>query len=377
MVKRQKIAINGPFCQQQATGLGLVSSNLISQLLNQAKDFDLILYSNNSHFKQAYPQQTRSITNFLSPERGLFGNSTRLLWYQTQLNWQLKQQNIDLFYSPVAEGILFPNVPQIVTVHDLIPLQYPECNPKWKYYYDYILPIILKNSQVVICASEYTKQDVIKYYQLPEDKLHVVYAGFNPNLFKPDFNRHILTKYSLKKYLLYVGDMRFYKNIERCLVAFERLNLPDYQLVITGRKDSFFYPKIYQQIQKLAAKDRILFLDYVPVKDLACLYSMAEALIFASLYEGFGLPVLEAMACGCPVITSQVTSIPEVGGNSVYYVNPYDVDSITQGISRILTDRNLRADLSRKGLARAKLFSWSKMAEEVLAIFAEQLSYVY
>lgn len=372
MIKRRKIAINGAFCQQYATGLGVVSNNLIAQLMEENdRDIDFVLYSNASRFKRAYPKRTKPITRFLSPDRGFLGHLTRLLWYQTDLNWQLKKQNIALFYSPVAEGILFPNVAQIVTVHDLIPIQYPEFNPKWIYYYDYILPIILNNSQAVICASNYTKQDLIKHYQIAEDKLHVVHAGLAHNLFKPAHNPDILQRYSLSKYLLYVGDMRFYKNLERCLAAFEKLNLPEYQLVITGKKDHVFYPEIRRQTKKSAVKDRIVFLDYVPLADLPSLYSMAEALIFASLYEGFGLPVLEAMACGCPVIASKVTSIPEVGGDSVYYVDPYDVDSISQGLYRVLTDRNLRANLRYKSLARAKLFSWSKMAQETLTVFEE------
>ncbi|MEL6501817.1 MAG: glycosyltransferase family 1 protein, partial [Cyanobacteria bacterium J06623_1] len=191
------------------------------------------------------------------------------------------------------------------------------------------------------------------------------------NLFYPQSNSGVIHKYGLDKYLLYVGDMRFYKNLGRSLEAFDRLNDKDCQFVITGKKDDFFYPEIAQQVAKLASRDRIIFLDYVPTEDLPVLYSMAQALVFASLYEGFGLPVLEAMACGCPVITSQVTSIPEVGGDSVLYVDPYDVDSIAQGMQQILTNSELQTDLKHQGLARAKLFSWDKTAEDVNQIFQQ------
>lgn len=171
-----------------------------------------------------------------------------------------------------------------------------------------------------------------------------------------------------------MGDLRFYKNLIRCLDAFDRLPFKDYQFAIAGKKDDFFYPQIERQIQQLSAKERIIFLDYVPTADLRLLYSMARSLVFASLYEGFGLPVLEAMACGCPVIASNSTSIPEVGGDSVLYVDPYSVENITQTMYRVLTDAELRKSLSDRGLARAKLFSWDKTARNVCQIFEDCLS---
>ncbi|MGB5637321.1 MAG: glycosyltransferase family 1 protein, partial [Waterburya sp.] len=297
------------------------------------------------------------------------GHIKRILWYQTALNKQLKRQQADLFFSPVYEGIFFPNVPQILTVHDLIPLKYPELSPKWKYYYRYALPFLLKQSQHIICVSEYTKQDIVTNYKLNPESIAVVYNGYDRHLFYPQPNPEILRKYNLDQYLLYVGDMRFYKNLSRCLKAFDNLPLKDYQFVITGKKDDFFYPEIERQVTQLAAKDRIIFLDYVPTEELPGLYSMAQSLVFASLYEGFGLPVLEAMACGCPVITSNTTSIPEVGGDSVFYVDPCDVDSIAQGMYQILTKVELRESLRQKGIVRSQLFSWDKTTKDVRDIF--------
>ena len=167
--------------------------------------------------------------------------------------------------------------------------------------------------------------------------------------------------------------MRFYKNLGRCLKAFDRLPFKDCQLVVVGKKDDFFYPEIERQTQQLSAKARIVFLDYVPTADLPSLYSMAQALVFASLYEGFGLPVLEAMACGTPVIASDTTSIPEVGGNSVLYVDPYRVEDISQAMARVLTDLQLRRSLRAKGLERARLFSWEKTVASIHQIFLDCL----
>ncbi|MGF1588287.1 MAG: glycosyltransferase family 4 protein [Pleurocapsa sp.] len=381
MSKLHKIAINGTYIQQQASGLGVVNENLISELMQYSlkhgqgdREFDFTLYSNADWLQKKYSDKIVPVDPDVSPDRGLSGHLKRILWYQTTLNRQLKQQNADLFFSPVAEGMLFPNVPQIVSVPDLIPLKYPELSPKWKYYYRYVLPFILKQSQRIICISEHTKQDIIRNYGLDPQLIDVVYLGFDQNLFFPQPDPKILTKYGLDKYLLYVGDMRFYKNLSRCLQAFDRLPCQDYQFVITGKKDDFFYPEIERQTAQLAAKDRIIFLDYVPTADLPGLYSQAKSLVFASLYEGFGLPVLEAMACGCPVITSSTTSLPEVGGDSVFYVNPDSVENIAQGMYQVLSNAELRNKLRHQGLKRSQLFSWNKTAENVRQIFRDSLA---
>ena len=385
MPKLPKIAVNGTYIQEQASGLGVVNQNLISRLMDCSEDggdceasrrhrnFNLTLYSHADSFKSKYGDRVVAVDPDLSPDRGFSGHIKRIYWYQTQLKQQLKQQKADLFFSPVYEGMFFPDVPQVVTVHDLIPLKYPELSPKWKYYYQYALPFLLKQSQRIVCVSEYTKQDVVKTYGLNPDSIDVVYNGCDRNLFYPQPNPEILQKYKLDKYFLYVGDMRFYKNLSRCLEAYERLAQQDCKFVITGKKDNFLYPEIERQVAKLASQKRIIFLDYVPTKDLPGLYSMAQALVFASLYEGFGLPVLEAMACGCPVITSRVTSIPEVGGDSVLYVDPYDADSIAEGMKRILSDEELKMNLSHQGLNRAKLFSWEKTAQNIYRLL-EQLT---
>ena len=373
MSKLPKIAINGTYIQEQASGLGVVNHNLISELMNLAQDFDFSLYSYADSFQAKYPDKTIAVNSALSPDRGFSGHIKRILWYQTALSQQLKRQQAVLFFSPVYEGIFFPHIPQIVTVHDLIPLKYPELSPKWKYYYLYALPFLLKQSQGIICVSEYTKQDIVTNYQLNPESITVVYNGYDRDLFFPQPNEEILRKYNLDKYLLYVGDMRFYKNLSRTLDAFDRLPLKDYQFVITGKKDDFFYPEIERQTAQLSAKERIIFLDYVPTEDLPGLYSMAQSLVFASLYEGFGLPVLEAMACGCPVITSYTTSIPEVAGDSVFYIDPYNVDNIAQGMYQILTKVELRESLRQKGIKRSQLFSWDKTAKDVLDIFSNCL----
>ncbi|MEM9510325.1 MAG: glycosyltransferase family 1 protein [Cyanobacteria bacterium P01_E01_bin.35] len=373
MFKLPKVAINGIYIQEQASGLGVVSQNLIAELMNFEQEFNFRLYASSSQLKAHYQDRINPVTASISPDRGFTGHIKRLLWYQTSLNWQLRQQQTALFFSPATEGMLFPSVPQIITVHDLIPLKYPEVSPKWQYYYRYVFPLIVRQSRRIICISQHTKQDLIENYRLDPELINVVYLGFDRQLFSPQRDPKILRKYNLDQYLLYVGDMRFYKNLSRSLEAFDRLPIKDCQFVITGKKDDFFYPEVERQVAQLSARDRIIFLDYVPTEDLPGLYSMAQSLVFPSLYEGFGLPVLEAMACGCPVITADATSIPEVGGDSVLYVNPYDVDSIAKAMSQILTQDDLREKLRQQGLKRSQFFSWDKTAHNVRNIFIDCL----
>jgi len=281
----QQIAVNGIYIQEQASGLGVVSQNLITELINFEPEFDFRLYANSKSLTELYPQKIIPVSPSISPDNGVVGHIKRLLWYQSSLNWQLHQQQTDLFFSPATEGMLFPSVPQVIMVHDLIPLKFPELSPKWQYYYRYFLPLILKQCQKIICISEHTKKDLIANYQLDSALIEVVHLGFDRDLFRPQPDPNILQKYNLDKYWLYVGDMRFYKNLSRCLEAFDSLPISEYKFVITGKKDDFFYPEIARQTNKLAARERIIFLDYVPTEELPALYSSAQSLVFASLYE--------------------------------------------------------------------------------------------
>jgi glycosyltransferase involved in cell wall biosynthesis len=243
-----------------------------------------------------------------------------------------------------------------------------------KYYFYYSLPILLNNSQAINCDSENTKKDIIAYHEIKDKPIYVIYMGFNRQRFYPRENGTVQKQYGLTNYLLYIGDMRPYKNLERSLEAFARLNLRKFKFVIGGKKDPRFYPRIRKKIDELFLKDRVVFLDYVPEKDLPHLYSEAAAFVFPSLYEGFGLPPLEAMACGCPVVVSNAASLPEICGDAAYYVDPYDAENIAEGIYKVLMNGTLRQDLIKRGLERVNLFSWEKSAKEHLKVFEEVLN---
>lgn len=369
MNKVPTVIINATYAHENPTGLGVYTYELTSELLKIDNNLRLKAYASSSQLKALYPDKVLPVSLRTSPDQGFKGHLSRMMWQQSILPLRLRAQSPDLFYSTVPEGMLFPPVKQIVTLHDIFPLK---SKAKMGYFFKYSLPVILKHSRAIICVSEYTKQEVVKHYKINEKPIYVIYEGYNKQRFFPRTPGFVSNKYGIhQKYLLYIGDIRPYKNIERALEAFKRVDLKDVLFVIGGKKDPRYYPNIRRKVDELSLNDRVIIPGYIPVDDLPHLYSEASAFILPSLHEGFGLPPLEAMACGCPVIVSRSSSLPEVCGDAAYYVDPYDVRSIADGISGMLTNEVLRTSLIQMGMERAKLFSWERSASEHIRVFEE------
>jgi glycosyltransferase involved in cell wall biosynthesis len=368
------VAINATFTLDNPTGLGVYTYELTKELLRVNNNIDLTVYTSSADLNNLYPNKIELVSQLTSPSRGFKGHLLRMLWQQSVLPLRLRKRKPDLFYSTVPEGMLFPHMKQIVTLHDILPIKSPESNPKMKYHFRYTLPVLLRNSQAIISVSENTKEDVINYYKIIDKPVYVIYEGYDRTKYYPRAAGIINKKYGITEdYLLYIGDMRPYKNLERTLEAFKQLDLQNVAFVIGGRKDPRFYPNIQEQVNKLRLGDRVICPGYIPDEDIPFLYSGAIAFIFPSLYEGFGLPPLEAMACGCPVIVSRAASLPEVCGDAAYYVDPLSINSLAEGMQTVLTNNALRQTLREKGLERAKLFSWEKSAQEHIKVFHEVL----
>ena len=262
-------------------------------------------------------------------------------------------------------------LPSIITVHDLERISFPfskqepleETSLK-------IDAVAIKKADHIIAVSENTKKDLKKYLEIPDEKITVVYNGVDHEVFKP--NAHPV---SSSPYILYVGSERPRKNLERLLEAFVLLkkssDFAELKLIKVGspgRSDAFRQATL-QKIKELGLDGEVIFVDQITDERLVEYYSSARVLIYPSLYEGFGLPVLEAMACGCPVITSNVSSLPEVGGDAAFLVNPYDIRDICGAIARLLTDNRLRDELIARGKVRSRIFSWAKTAGETLNVY--------
>ncbi|HEX9896648.1 MAG TPA: glycosyltransferase family 1 protein [Dehalococcoidales bacterium] len=264
-------------------------------------------------------------------------------------------------------------LPFIVTVHDLERICFPFSNqePQEEASLKTDAAAIQK-AEHVIAVSENTKKDLMRFLKIPDEKITVVYNGVNHEVFKP--NAHSI---SLSTYILYVGSERPRKNLERLLEAFVLLkkspDFADLKLIkvgSAGRSDAFRQTTL-RKIKELGLEREVIFIDQITDDRLVEYYSSARALVYPSLYEGFGLPVLEAMACGCPVITSNVSSLPEVAGDAAFLINPYDVRDICGAIARLLTDGSLRKEMAVKGKERSKIFSWEKTAEQTMSLYRQ------
>ncbi|MEK7572814.1 MAG: glycosyltransferase family 1 protein [Patescibacteria group bacterium] len=295
-------------------------------------------------------------------------------------------KNVDLVHYPYFEPFfltlpLFNKTPLVVTVHDLTPLVFPKYFPtglrgnlKWK-----IQRESLKKAKKIITDSRSSRNDIIKYTGIFEDKIEVVYLAAGEEFRKKNLSqieiKGLRKKYQLpEKFALYVGDVTWNKNLPRLIEACVKANIP---LVLTGKallNSNFDRKNPWNQdlikVQELCrVKKNITRIGFVDDEDLVNLYNIAQVFVMPSLYEGFGLPVLEAMSCGCPVITSGEGSLREVAGDAAFYVNAYDVDSILKGIKKVFSDNSFGKELSEKGIEQAKKFSWKKTTEETLKVY--------
>jgi glycosyltransferase involved in cell wall biosynthesis len=268
----------------------------------------------------------------LTQEQGTKGNIRRLIWTETQLYQTYQQLKSSLLFTPIPEAPIYRNCRYIVTVHDLIPLRFPKFSPLTFYN---------------------------KYY-LPLDKITVILSGYDSHNFRP-------LNLATRPYFLYLGRYDPHKNLARLITAFSQID-PEYQLLIVGQFDPRFTPALQQQVEALSISQRVQFLNYVSYEELPQLLNQATALVYPSLWEGFGLPVLEAIACGTPVITSNLSSLPEVTGDAAILINPYSIDEMREAMQQIATDEQLRLKLKSLSRQRAELFSWEKTGQETATI---------
>lgn len=279
-----------------------------------------------------------------------------------------------LFLPNINQFAIGPRTKLALTVHDLSPFITPE-------FYDYKrqlwhksleFPKALARANVIFAVSEYTKRDLVDKFKVPHQKIIVTHLGVNHTLFHPDLAeaglREVRNRYGLPgKFILYLGTLEPRKNIPGLIQAFNQVE-GDAHLVIAGRR-GWRYDSIYKEIQNSPKRRHIKLLGFVDEPDKPYLLKLARVFAFPSFYEGFGLPVLEAMSVGTPVLASQLTSIPEVTGSSAMLINPYNIDDIAAGLSELLTNNNLRSMFVTSALERAKEFTWDKTAEKVYGSF--------
>ncbi len=294
---------------------------------------------------------------------------SRFLWSQIFLPFRLYQKkDIDVFFSPAHYGPRFLPIPLVVTIHDLSFIFYPnEFLKKDLYQLTNWTKYSVNKAKKIIAVSNSTKKDLINVYNLADKKIEVVYNGYEK------FSRVNPSKLKVKKtskpYILYVGTLQPRKNITTLLQAFYKFNqiYPEYELVIAGKK-GWLYNKIFEKVADLGLEDRVYFTDYITDFQLCYLYENAFCLVMPSLYEGFGIPILEAMSFGCPVLSSFASSLPEVGGDACFYFDPKNVNELVEKLLKLKNSPEYKKELVAKGKQRIKQFSWKRCAEETLSV---------
>ncbi|MFH1536436.1 MAG: glycosyltransferase family 1 protein [Patescibacteria group bacterium] len=347
-----KIVIDRQSIKGQKTGYGFYLTNLLLELAKINTEHELI---------------------YINKIKKNLNTPKRIYWDQIGLPLEAKKRKADLLFAPSFSCPIFYKGKKIVTAHDLIGKIFPEnFSYPAKFYWNKLLPYSFTKADHVITVSENSKKDLINYLNIPEEKITVIYEGPH-NFLKPldnsEANNYVRERFDIHDpFILSVSTIEPRKNYKNLIKAFANAKRGDTKLVIVGKK-AWGFEDIMDLVQKLKLEDKIKFLDYVEDIDLLNLYNACSFFVLVSLYEGFGLTPLEAMACSAPVIVSNTSSLPEVVGEAGILVDPNSVEGIQEKMNLLLGNENLRQDLKEKSLNQAQKFTWAKTAKKTLEVF--------
>ncbi len=373
-----RIGIDYTSAARQSAGIGRFTRELVRAALALDEDNDYrLLVAGRQPVAQAHlPRASRRYRLVQTPisERNLVR-----LWHRLQIPLPVEVflGRVDIFHSP--DFVLPPvaRAVKVLTIHDLSFLRVPECaDPRLRWYLGQVVPRSVRRADFLLADSESTRRDLVELLGVPPERVQVIYGGVDA-MFAPvedaEALRRAREKYARgRPFILAVGTLEPRKNYPTLIRAFARARqaarLP-HALVIVGRK-GWVYEPIFAAVDDLGLHDEVIFPGFVPDEELPALYNGADVLVTPSFYEGFGLPALEAMACGTPVIVSDVSSLPEVVGEAGVRIDPRDEAGLAEAIVRVVGDSALRAGLREAGLRRAREFTWDRAARELLGVYA-------
>ncbi len=360
-----KIGIDGrELIKGKKTGIGRFLENLLSFIAHHnTGDKDFILYGNQRTFAGFKGITVKRKEEVWTP-----------FWDQVTLPIMLRRDGIDLFFSPYDKGPVLTRVPLIITIHDLIPCLFPE---GWrdKFLYTLSRRLMARKASMLITVSEYSKKDLVRVWKVPEERIRVIPCSVSPHFHPMDQGsvEEVKSEYGIEgEYLLYVGNFKAHKNLSLLLKAYAMLPMKireTHTLVLAGGGKDL--STLQGTARKLGIRERLILTGHVPDHHLPALYSGARLFLFPSLYEGFGLPVIEAMACGTPVISSKASSLPEVAGDAGIMVDPEKPEEMAGAIKMLLSNQTLQRELRHRGLKRAELFRIERIAPRFLGVIEE------
>lgn len=367
-----KIGLDARLAFYDKTGIGRYTRSLLTSLNTVDKN-------QNQYF--LFCDQQPPVNTWQNPPFHIVPiyRKQRILWTNFSLPSHLKAKQIEVYHGVCNFELPLRKVcPYVVTIHDLIPLFFPNLVPKKHLIlFKMLIRWVIQVADKIITDSSSSKKDILAHFPVPEEKVQVIYLAHDPK-YQPiqDLSKvqSVLEKYGLNhKYILFTGVLEPKKNLTRLIEAFYLLKTQttdwkELKLILVGGK-GWKCENLSDLIKTRGLEKDVIFTGYVLDEDLPYFYNGAELFVFPSIYEGFGLPVLEAMACGVPVITSRSSSLPEIIGEAGKLVNPYDPLDIARNLEEVLANRTLKQSMIEKGLERSRLFSWQRTAAETLTVY--------
>jgi glycosyltransferase involved in cell wall biosynthesis len=367
-----KIGMEARWITFEKTGFGNYALNLLRELSKIDNKNEYLVYLNKDYVNNNIFSNPNFEKKIISKRPEIYKHLS------IPIDIITKKRKFDFFHFLYNAPSLIVPCPFVLTIHDVSYKYIPNMISK-RNLMSITLQLTLNARKAVkiITVSENSKKDIVNFFHIPEEKIEVIYEGVD-NSFRPvrdeQKKKEIGEKYGLPdKFILYVGTYLPHKNLETLLYAYrdvkKQLKIP-HSLVLAGNKGRN-YEEISRLISKLDLGKDVKTIGFVPDEDLPSVYSLSDLFVFPSHYEGFGLPLLEAMACGVPVISSDASCLPEIGGDAVIYFSAEDVEGLTKKMIKVISNKNLRDDLIERGIHRAKLFSWRKMAEATLKVYED------
>jgi len=349
-----------------SSGIGRCLKEIVKEIITADKNIEIYLYGNYKDYKRYLGEYSIDKNTIIFRK-----NTSPIYSFKEQItgSWiNIKDRSNDVFYYPHYNLPFLVHKNTTFTIHDFIQFKFPEYFGKNKVMVaKLVLNNAIKKAKKIIVDSKSTLNDFYRYFPNYKEKAEVIYNGVSKKfkVLEDEKKKDFLLRKKFGRYILFMGNSKPHKNITGLINSFTKIKkeFKDFKLVIISRDFNLRELQIQDKI-----RNDVIIVDSVTDDELVYYYNCAYIFALPSYYEGFGLPVIEAMACGCPVITSDVSSLPEVGGDAAFYIDPYDSNSLAEGIRKIINN-NLRNRLIKKGIYRAKLFSWENAAEKYLGVF--------
>ena len=373
-----RIGINALYSMSGSVGgMETYLRNIVRAILKHDTQNKYIFFANKENYEYFDTEQDNFVKVLCPFPKGL--GIKLFFWEQCILPFQASKYKVDILFSPVYTSPAFLSCKSVVTIHCMNYYYNPEDYSRHILpYLRIFIPLSARRSDKIITVSNNTKNELIKNLEINAEKIRVIYygvdKGFSPDL-EFDVQNELSLKYGIKgKYILSIAGYRASKNVLSAVKAFNVLKKKyglEHKLVIVGKEGMETF-KIKEFIRECSLASEVLFAGPVPNEKLAPFYCGADLFVFLSLYESFGIPLIEAMACGTPVISSNKTALPEIVGDAGILVDPHNIEAIASQMNRVLSNEQLKMDLFEKGLERAKIFSWDNAAQELLSVFYEK-----